>query len=123
MADINDYILHPENREKSPERLDREQTIQKWSHDIARQTAKQENIELNDERWALIHFLREHFLQHGLPNSSHELTQQLDAEFAEQGGVRHLHRLFPGGPIAQGCRIAGIPAPHDAEDGSLGSVQ
>jgi tRNA 2-thiouridine synthesizing protein E len=123
MADINDYILHPENRKKSPERLDREQTLEKWNHDIARQIAQQENLELQDAHWALINFLRDNYLQHGLPKSSHELTQLLDTEFSQQGGIRHLYLLFPDGPIAQGSRIAGIPVAHDAEDESFGSVQ
>lgn len=123
MVDINDYIMNPEDQDKSPERLDREQTLQHWDSEIARQIAKQENIELTDEHWALIFYLRENFLQHGFPNSSHELTQQLDAEFSQQGGIRYLYLLFPDGPIAQGSRIAGLPVPHDAEDESFGSVQ
>lgn len=123
MADINDYIQHPENSAKSPERLDREQTLQNWNKDIATQLAQQEDLELKPQSWALINFLREHFLRHGLPKSSHELTQLLDAEFSQQGGIRQLYLLFPDGPIAQGSRIAGVPAPHDAEDASFGSVQ
>lgn len=123
MADINDYILHPENRDKSPERLDREQTLQSWDYDVARQLAQKENIELNDDHWALLNFLRKNYLQHGLPKHSHELTQRLDNEFSQRGGIRHLYKLFPDGPVAQGSRIAGVPAPHNAEDESFGSVQ
>lgn len=123
MADINDYILHPEDQDKTPERLDRERVLSGWNRELARRIASDENLQLTDEHWALIEYLRKDFLENGPPQNSHELTQKLDAEFAKSGGIRQLYLLFPDGPIAQGSRIAGLPIPHDAEDESFGSVQ
>ena len=51
-----------------------------------------------------------------------ELHDALDEKFHRQGGIRHLYRLFPGGPVAQGCRIAGLKAPAGATDKGFGSV-
>lgn len=123
MADINDYILHPEDQDKTPERLDRERVLSGWNRELARRIASDENLQLSDEHWALIEYLRKDFLENGSPHNSHELTQKLEAEFAKSGGIRQLYLLFPDGPIAQGSRIAGLPIPHDAEDESFGSVQ
>jgi len=47
---------------------------------------------------------------------------ELGEKFHRQGGIRHLYQLFPGGPVAQGCRIAGLKAPAGATDKGFGSV-
>ncbi len=52
-----------------------------------------------------------------------ELHDALDERFHARGGIRYLYELFPGGPIAQGCRLAGLTPPAGAEDRSFGSVQ
>ncbi len=58
---------------------------------------------------------------HGL--HSRELHDALDEKFHIKGGMRYLYTLFPGGPVAQGCRLAGLPIPAGAIDRSFGSVQ
>ena len=123
MPDINYYIMHPDNKDKSPEFLDRVQTLQGWDRDTAKNIATQEGLLLTDEHWAFIDYLQQSYLQHGWPQNSYELTQSLDSAFAEQGGKRYLYRLFPEGPIVQGSHIAGLPVPHNAKNESLGSVQ
>ena len=35
------------------------------------------------------------------------LHAALEARFGKKGGNKHLFLLFPGGPLAQGCRLAG----------------
>jgi tRNA 2-thiouridine synthesizing protein E len=52
-----------------------------------------------------------------------ELHDALDEKFHPQGGMKYLYKLFPGGPVAQGCRLAGIDVPAGAVDKSFGSVQ
>ena len=47
----------------------------------------------------------------------------LEEEFAEQGGRKYLYRLFPGGPVSQGSRIARLPLPAYSSDRSCGSVE
>jgi tRNA 2-thiouridine synthesizing protein E len=51
-----------------------------------------------------------------------ELHDALDENFHGKGGLKYLYQLFPGGPVAQGCRIAGLKAPAGATDKSFGSV-
>ena len=51
-----------------------------------------------------------------------ELHDALDKKFHRQGGIKGLYLLFPGGPVAQGCRLAGLKAPPGASDRGFGSV-
>ena len=51
-----------------------------------------------------------------------DLHDALDECFHQQGGLKYLYTLFPGGPIAQSCRIAGLKAPYIASDPHFGSV-
>lgn len=45
----------------------------------------------------------------------------LDIEYAEQGGRKYLHRLFPECPVAQGMRSAGLPVPPHTENEGFGT--
>ena len=66
--------------------------------------------------------LQGYFAAHERPNVR-ELHDALDESFHARGGLRYLYTLFPGGPVAQGCRFAGLKAPSGAADKSFGSVQ
>jgi tRNA 2-thiouridine synthesizing protein E len=50
------------------------------------------------------------------------MTRELEQDFAEAGGRRFLYTLFPGGPLAQGCKLAGLPLPQGTLNRSFGSV-
>jgi tRNA 2-thiouridine synthesizing protein E len=123
MPDINTYIMHPDSGSKSPEMLDRELVIREWSKEAAQVLSEKEGVELTQDHWRVINYLQEYYLLHGWPQSIHTLAQKLDEAFADHGGARFLYQLFPGGPLAQGCRLAGLPVPHNAENDSFGSVQ
>jgi len=51
-----------------------------------------------------------------------ELHDALEERFHARGGLKRLYQLFPGGPLAQGCRLAGLKAPFLATDHGFGSV-
>jgi tRNA 2-thiouridine synthesizing protein E len=121
MADINTYLARPSS--DPPERMDRFVELAQWNRYLSMQLAASEGIELSSEHWDVIVFLREYYLEHGWPAHTDELTRILDAAFEPQGGARYLYRLFPRGPLAQGTRIAGLPAPADVTDASFGTVR
>lgn len=95
-----------------------------WSKQEALDAARKEGLTMTDEHWEAVRALQGYFARHeGEPRiNPHELHDALDERFHPQGGLRHLYMLFPGGPIAQGCRIAGLKAPFIASDKSFGSV-
>lgn len=94
-----------------------------WNESQAAETAREMGIALTDDHWKVIKFLRVHYENNGQLRHARELTEALDERFEEEGGSRWLYRLFPHGPVNQGARIAGVPAPADSTDKSFGSVQ
>lgn len=93
-----------------------------WSPRVARTLASAEGIPtLTEEHWHVIIHLRDRHREHGRAGSAREIMRELEQEFAAEGGRRHLYALFPGGPVSQGCRIAGVPAPPYCNDPSFGS--
>ncbi|HJS39012.1 MAG TPA: TusE/DsrC/DsvC family sulfur relay protein [Burkholderiales bacterium] len=94
-----------------------------WTRARALEAAKQEGLELGEEHWTALRALQEYYAKHETPGvNMRELHDALDEKFHARGGIRHLYVLFPGGPIAQGCRIAGLKAPAGAIDRGFGSV-
>ena len=94
-----------------------------WTGPRALESAKQEGLELGEQHWAALRALQEYFARHE-PTAINlrELHDALDEKFHREGGIRHLYLLFPGGPVAQGCRLAGLKAPAGAIDKGFGSV-
>lgn len=94
-----------------------------WNEQQAEATAAEMGIKLTDDYWKVIKFLRVHYENNGQMHHARELTEALNERFEEEGGSRWLYQLFPNGPVNQGTRIAGVPAPDDATDPHFGSVQ
>jgi tRNA 2-thiouridine synthesizing protein E len=83
--------------------------------------AAEEGIALSGEHWTVIRYLRSYYRQHEDDYQLKALVEGLESKFGARGGRRYLYRLFPGGPITQGCRIAGVPVPGGSTDPSFGS--
>lgn len=94
-----------------------------WTQSIARKRAKEEGLELTDDHWQALRALQEYFARHqDMRLNVRELRDALHEKFHHRGGIRYLYQLFPGGPVAQGCRIAGLNAPAGTIDRGFGSV-
>jgi tRNA 2-thiouridine synthesizing protein E len=118
MPDIKKVIENPDT--SSPRQADRKLDLQDWNEAQGQRNAEHEGIELTEAHWEVVHYLREYYLEHGLASNGRELSDTLDNRFADQGGRKHLRRLFPEGPVAQGMRIAGLPLPPHTEDEGFG---
>lgn len=94
-----------------------------WTPSFAREVAEKENLTLTPAHWEVLRELQSYYAAHGdsVPHLA-ELKQTLEKKFASQGGGKYLQTLFPGGPVAQGCRLAGLIAPPGAVDKGFGSV-
>lgn len=93
-----------------------------WSWASALEMARAEEIAVTDEHEAVIRALQEYFVRHDGRINFRELHDALDEEFHAVGGIKHLYQIFPGGPVAQGCRLAGLEVPAHAVDRNFGSV-
>ncbi len=95
-----------------------------WSQESAQAVADEENITLIEGHWEVIDSLQLYFAKHqGETINTRELLDALDEKYHHRGGKKYLYKLLPGGPIAQGCRLAGLVAPTGSTDFGFGSVQ
>lgn len=93
-----------------------------WNEDMARQAAREEGLELSDERMDVICYLRDHYAECGPEANARNLLHNMEEAYIEQGGRKYLYTLFPRGPVTQGCRLAGLPTPAGNADPSFGTT-
>lgn len=94
---------------------------QNWSRKNSTIMAEMEGVCLNDEHWAVINYLREYYVEHGVPRYARSLSRDLDKRFSSQGGTKYLCKLFTAGPVTQGCRFANLRTPASSTDASFGT--
>lgn len=95
-----------------------------WTREETLNTARAEGLELEEDHWETIRALQRYYAHHAddATINLRDLHDALDEHFHQKGGLKYLYTLFPGGPIAQSCRLAGLKAPFMASDPSFGSV-
>ena len=94
-----------------------------WLPEHAVALAANDLLVLTEDHWTLIAALQEYFMRNAPENVRlRDLHDALKEKFHTSGGGHYLYHLFPGGPVAQGCPIAGLTAPAGSVDRSYGSV-
>ena len=83
-----------------------------WDVDVANYIAKTENIDMTDQHWEVINFLREYYNEYQIAPAVRVLTKVIGKQLGpEKGNSQYLYELFPYGPAKQACKIAGLPKP------------
>lgn len=83
-----------------------------WSHAVAERIAKQEQLELTDNRWLVVSFVREHFEERHTVPEARVVLKTLGEKLGKDKATRKfLHELFPYGYGQQACKIAGMRKP------------
>ncbi|MCB1733595.1 MAG: TusE/DsrC/DsvC family sulfur relay protein [Gammaproteobacteria bacterium] len=95
-------------------------SLNAWSEEIALQTAAEMDLWMYPAHWEVVTFLRAYYRDYGIARNARELLNLLCEKFAPCGGRRYLYQLFPGGPVNQASRIAGLPVPASSTDASSG---
>jgi tRNA 2-thiouridine synthesizing protein E len=86
--------------------------LSQWNPELALLIAKDENIEMNDEHWEVVNFLREYYDEYQIAPAIRVLTKALKKKLGEEkSSNKYLYDLFPYGPAKQACKIAGLPKP------------
>ena len=77
-----------------------------WDQNVGTELAKDLDIEMTDEHWGVINFLRDDFKAQGETATIRRVTNQ--------GGydTKRLFVLFPKKPAKKMAYIAGLPKPH-----------
>ena len=78
-----------------------------WNEEMARFLARAvEGLdELSDRHWAIIRFIRNHYL-------AHRSAPMIRALCASTGlTLKQIYQLFPSGPAKGACKVAGLPKP------------
>ena len=83
---------------------------QNWSEELAREFARQENINLTEDHWDVIRFMREYYADNQIAPDARYVIRHL-AEQLGSTSRNKLFELFPYGYVKQACRIAGMKRP------------
>ena len=87
-------------------------TLSDWSVELANEIAKTENIEMNDEHWEVVKFLRDYYDEYQIAPAVRVLIKSIKKSMGpEKGNNKYMYELFPYGPAKQACKIAGLPKP------------
>ena len=88
------------------------QDISLWNKELAELIAEDENIQMTDEHWEVVNFLREYYEEYQIAPAIRVLVKAMKKAFGpEKGNNKYLYKLFPYGPAKQACKIAGLPKP------------
>jgi tRNA 2-thiouridine synthesizing protein E len=81
-----------------------------WTEEIAVAIARAEGIELGEEHWDVIRFMRESYEGRQVAPDARDVVRYLVERLGPEGRNR-LFELFPYGYPGQACRIAGMKRP------------
>jgi TusE/DsrC/DsvC family sulfur relay protein len=83
-----------------------------WDEDVAAYLAKEEKVEMSENHWEVVNFLREYYSEYQIAPAIRVLTKAISKKLgADKGNNKYLYELFPYGPAKQACKIAGLPKP------------
>ncbi len=86
--------------------------ISLWTRELALLIAESENIEMSDDAWEVVNFLRSYYEEYQIAPAVRVLTKAIKKTLgADKGNSKYLYELFPYGPAKQACKIAGLPKP------------
>jgi len=85
--------------------------IEDWNEDVAAVIAQEEGIELTNEHWVLINYLRDEFINNnGNQPNNRFIVKHMKEQLPEADvDSKFLYTLFPGNPSKQAGRIGGLP--------------
>jgi TusE/DsrC/DsvC family sulfur relay protein len=83
-----------------------------WNEELAVLIAEDENIEMSDDAWEVVKFLRSYYEEYQIAPAVRVLTKAIKKKLGpDKGNSKYLYELFPYGPAKQACKIAGLPKP------------
>jgi tRNA 2-thiouridine synthesizing protein E len=85
---------------------------QDWDIKFVETVSSEFNIELKDNHWEIINYVREYFEKHHKVPELRELLKSFRIKFGENKATRkYIYNLFPYGYGQQACKLAGMRQP------------
>lgn len=83
-----------------------------WDDTVAALLARQEGVELGEEHWKIIRFMRRYYDENQIAADARFVKKLVADEFGhgKNAGSR-MAELFPYGYVKQACKIAGMKRP------------
>lgn len=84
-----------------------------WDEAIATEIAREEGIELNEDYWTALEFIRDYFQENDIAPDVRHLVSYLANKnaWSKKVAKQHVFDLFPYGYVKQACKIAGMKKP------------
>ena len=82
-----------------------------YGEEIVRVIAQAEGIELNDDHWKVVQYLRDQYKEHGHTPNFRNMLKEVAADVIPGCDSKALYDLFPLGPAKQGAKVAGLTKP------------
>jgi tRNA 2-thiouridine synthesizing protein E len=97
IRDLEGYLIDPEA----------------WNDALAQSLAAEEQLQLDDGYWPILHFMRDYWREHQVaPDVRHVVGFMSDHEGMDKKTAKtKLFELFPYGYVKQACKIAGMIRP------------
>jgi tRNA 2-thiouridine synthesizing protein E len=80
-----------------------------WDEDVAKALAAQDGIELTQEHWDLINYLRSEYFDNNEQPMERAINKGMSKVWGKKVTSKDLYVLFPLAPSKQGNKIAGLP--------------
>lgn len=82
-----------------------------WTPAVAVALAGRDGVELGEDHWWLIEFVRDYHRRYGNPPLMRVVVAEFGKYRPQARGSRELYRLFPDGPVRLACKYGGLPKP------------
>ena len=80
-----------------------------WDEDVARALAAEDGIELTQEHFDVINYLRSEYLDNNEQPMERAINKGMSKIWGKKVSSKDLYTLFPLAPSKQGNKIAGLP--------------
>jgi tRNA 2-thiouridine synthesizing protein E len=81
------------------------ENAEEWDEEVANAIAATEEVDLTEEHWAIIRYLRGYYDEFQVAPMVRKMLKDTGKSQAE------IYELFPSGPGKGACKIAGLPKP------------
>ena len=80
-----------------------------WNEDVAKALAAEDNIELTQEHWDVLNYLRSEYIDNNEQPMERAINKGMSKIWGKKVSSKDLYILFPLAPSKQGNKIAGLP--------------